>query len=804
MMVRFTVLFLLLITTGTLVMAQNLTALLTGQVVTSAGSPAEGATVRVKGTTYGTTTTTQGRFSLTVPAGRYLVVVSTVGFVSQERSVVLVAGKPRELIFSLREDNRSLEEATVTGVRTITGMGYLAETSDNIIYSGKKTEVVLLDSLDANTAQNNPRQVLGRVPGANYSETEGSGFPSNGIGFRGLNPTQSIETNTRQNGYNITADLYGYPETYYLPPLEAVERIEVTRGASSLQFGPQFGGVINYVMRRGNTTKPIEVTTQQTGGSFGLFNSFNSVGGQVGKLNYYGFVQYQGVQGWRPNSQTQKVSAFGRLAYQVNNRLTIGVEYSLLRNRIQMAGGLTDEQFQQDSRASYRARNWLKSPWNIFVLTADYRLSDHTTLTLRNTTNVSARDLVWRNEDGGPGTLDTVDPLTNDYVSREVEHEGFKSNTTELRSLTTYRLGKTTNTLAMGVRFFTGKMKRQEGGTGTTGSDFNMALVSGYETDLDFTTTNIAPFVENTFRLSDKLSITPGVRYEYLNSTVKGYSLTDDESGNVISNRSKNRYIFLAGVGAQYKTTPSTNIYANWSQAYRPTDYSSLTPFGTIATVNPNLKDASGYNADLGFRGSVRNYLNFDIGGFYLQYNNRIGLIEITDAQGNQTPYRTNVANSVHKGMESYVEFNPVKAFAPGKHWILSFFNSLALIDAKYTSGDFDGKSVEYAPKVIERFGTTVAVRSFSTTFLISHTGQSFGDASNAVTPSEDAVSGLIPAYTVLDWSGTMKLNRFNVKFGANNLADKRYFTLRTSEYPGPGIIPSIGRSFYVGLGATF
>ncbi len=90
----------------------------------------------------------------------------------------------------------------------------------------------------------------GRIPGANYSETEGGGFPSNGIGFRGLNPSQSVETNTRQNGYNITGDLYGYPESYYLPPLEAVERIEVTRGASSLQFGPQFGGVINYIIKK--------------------------------------------------------------------------------------------------------------------------------------------------------------------------------------------------------------------------------------------------------------------------------------------------------------------------------------------------------------------------------------------------------------------------------------------------------------------------------------------------------------------------------------------------------------------------
>ena len=507
-------------------------------------------------------------------------------------------------------------------------MGYLSEVNDNVLYAGKKTEVILLDSLVANTAQNNPRQVLGRVPGANYSETEGSGFPTNGIGFRGLNPSQSIETNTRQNGYNITADLYGYPESYYLPSLEAVERIEVTRGAASLQYGVQFGGVINYILKKGNAQKPIEFVTQQTGGSFNLFNSFNSVGGQIGKFNYYSFVQFQSCGGWRPNSGFQKISGYAGVNYQVSEKLTIGLDYSILRNKIQMPGGFSDEQFVQNSRASYRTRNWLSSPWNIITLSSVYKMTPQTTLSLKNTFNVSARDLVWRNEDGGLAALDEIDPLTNDYINREVQRESFHSNTTEIRLLSNYQIGKTKNTLATGVRFFTGKMKRQGSGLGTTNSDFDLTLLDPrYEYDLDFTTTNIAPFIENTFRLTDRFTLTPGFRYEYINSTIKGYNPNDDKSGEVVSNRSKNRNIFLAGLGLQYKTNSLTNFYANISQAYRPTDYSNLTPFGSIVSVDANLKDALGYNTDFGFRGAVKNYLNFDIGGFYLAYNNRIRII---------------------------------------------------------------------------------------------------------------------------------------------------------------------------------
>jgi Fe(3+) dicitrate transport protein len=699
----------------------------------------------------------------------------------------------------------TLKEVTISDVRAITGMGYLGEQSAHIIYSGKKTEVILLDSLDANTAQNNPRQVLGRVPGANYSETEGAGFPSNGIGFRGLNPSQSIETNTRQNGYNITADLFGYPESYYLPPLEAVERIEVTRGSSSLQFGSQFGGVINYVMKKGNPNKPFELNTQQTGGSYGLFSSYNSIGGQLGKLNYFGFTQYKRSEGWRPNSYLKQLTGFGGLEYKASDRLKFGLEYSVLRNQIQMAGGLSDAQYQADGRASFRGRNWISSPWNIITGKAEYKIAEHSFIALTSAVNISKRSLVWRNEDGGPASLDELDPLTNEYVNREVENETFKNNTTELRFFTKYNSGKVEGSLAAGLRGYYGKLHRQGGGQGTTGTGYDFTLLNPqYEYDLNFTTSNIAPFIENTFKFG-RLSLTPGFRYEYIQSKVKGYNPSKANEEILQSDYSKSRSFLLAGLGIQYNINYSNNLYGNITQAYRPIDYSSLTPLGSIVQVNPDLKDSKGYNIDAGIRGIFKTYFNYDLSLFYLKYNDRIGIIEKTDANGAAYPFRTNIANSSHRGIESYIELNAVKLFSPStRTFSVSVFNSLALIDAKYSSGEYKGNSVEYAPKIINRSGLTGRYKNLSATYLLSYTAKSYGDAQNNVKPSEDAVSGLIPAYTIMDLSITLKVGRYNLKAGSNNLANKQYFTKRTDEYPGPGIIPSIGRTFYLGLGAKF
>jgi len=254
----------------------------------------------------------------------------------------------------------------------------------------------------------------------------------------------------------------------------------------------------------------------------------------------------------------------------------------------------------------------------------------------------------------------------------------------------------------------------------------------------------------------------------------------------------------------EYKTSRNTNIYGNISQAYRPIDYGELEPFGITSKIDPNLKDASGYNTDLGYRGTIKNYLNFDIGAFYMAYNDRIGTVLKNDPITNEEyTLRTNIANSAHKGIESYVEFNLLKFINQQSEFGLSIFNSFAYIDAKYTSGEFKGNRVEVATEIINRVGLIFNTDRFSTTFQVNSVGDAFGDATNT-RQSDGAVAGYIPAYTVLDLSANYRIGNFVLKGGANNLTNKQYFTRRADEYPGPGIIPSVGRSLYAGFTARF
>jgi len=776
------------------------TGSLKGNVKDSTGNPIDSAVVVISEKSLTGITDKKGDYVINnIPAGKYTAIINMIGYSPAGKQVSIQENETATLNFELMGKTNELKGVTVNGTAAAPTMGYLGEVHNGVIYSGEKNAVLTLDNLNANTAEDNPRQVLGRIPGSNYSETEGGGFPSNGIGFRGLNPTQSIETNTREDGYNITGDIYGYPESYYLPPYEALQSIEVTQGASALEFGPQFGGVINYIVKDAPADRTFQYTTETTGGSYGLLNSFNSVGGTYKKWSYYAFAEAEYNNGWRPNSQMEQFTGFGRLEYRANKKFKIGVEYSALRNLLHMPGGLDDAEFNQNSDQSFRTRNWLTTPWNVITLTSEYHITDKTTLNLTSAVNLSSRDIVWRNEDGGPGSPDSIS--NNAYSPREVEHEYFKSSTTELRMVSNYSIGGKNQVLDAGVRFFYGWMNREEGGVGTTGTNFDLTdSASYYANNLDFTTLNVAPYVQNTFHIGNRLSITPGFRFEYLKSTATGYVTLDDGSILNVDN-SKPRYIPLGGLTMQYKTSANTNIYGDISQAYTPIEYSYLYPLGfdIDAKIDPNLKDINGYNADLGWRGSVRDYLNFDVSGFYMAYNNAIAFETFPTYV-----YETNVADAVHKGVETYVELNIVKLFTSNsKVGTISFFNSFAYDNAKYVNGLYQGNWAEFAPQTINRFGLTYTIKGFSTTYLISSVSKSFSDANNTVF-SPDAEVGVMPAYTVMDWSATVKIKNYNIKFGINNVANTPYFTIRTVEYPGPGIIPSEGRNVYVGFGATF
>ena len=688
------------------------------------------------------------------------------------------------------------------------GISRLNNIEGTAIYAGKKTEAVYLGDLNANLAANNSRQIFSKVAGINIFENDGSGN-NIGIGGRGLNPNRISNFNTRQNGYDISADALGYPESYYTPPTEAIERIEVLRGAASLQYGTQFGGMINYKFNDAPATKKLSGNFRQTPGSFGFVNSFNQLSGTVSRISYNTFYQYKHYDGWRERSQSNSHTAFASVKYQLSERLYIKGEYTFLNYIAQQPGGLTDKQFEKDPLIINRRRNWFRVNWNLFSLSADYRMTDRTRLNIMGFGLNAGRDAL--------GVLGRIDRNDDTTANRNLLSDVYTNYGAELRLLHRYMvLGNNSNFL-IGTRYYNGRTVRKQGDADKTDKAHFIFLNPDdlENSSYTFPSQNLAFFAENIFQLTKRWSVTPGLRYEYISTNSEGYYrlLNRDLAGNILldmkiaDSRSNERQFLLGGIGTQMKLNSSIELYANFSQNYRSINFNDMRVVNANFQVDPDLKDESGFTADGGFRGVLKNILYFDVSGFVIEYNNRIGTVLTVDTSTYQIiRFRTNVGQSRNAGMEAFAELDWIKLFNKRSKHKLSTFLNTAYINARYTDEKqtaFYNKKVEYVPDLIFRGGLTYAFKGFSFTYQYSYTSEQFSDATNA-TGSSAAIYGVIPAYSVMDLSASYKRKHFGIYLGVNNLSNEKYFTRRAEGYPGPGILPADPVNAYLTLSLQF
>ena len=739
------------------------------------------------------------RFGRLTP-GTYRLEVSLLGYRTHQDTLSLTEQGVRLDIRLETAVNVLTQEVLVMGQNTETISGRLSDVAGTAIYASKKTELINVRNLNANLATNNTRQIYARIPGLNIWEYDRGGLQL-GIGGRGLSPNRSSNFNIRQNGYDISADALGYPESYYTPSAEALSKIEIIRGAASLQYGPQFGGLVNFVMQQGPRTKAIELTSRQTGGSFGLFNSFNSLGGTVanGKLNYYTFFQYKRGDSWRPNSHYEQKNGYLHLAYDLTSKLKVTGEYTHMSYLAQQPGGLTDAQFEEDPSVSVRARNWFQVDWNLVSLNFDYHIQEGTRINWRNYTLQGGREAI--------GALTYIN--RPDFgVNRDYMADRYNNRGSELRFIHSYALrGTSENTFLIGARVYKGLTVRKQGdGNNGEGPDFAFLDSEPNKSSFRFPGTNLALFAENIFRLGKHWSITPGARFEFINTKAEGYYYKQNKfipNEKIFETRANPRSFVLLGIGASRKFKGGAEFYANISQNYRSINFNDIRVVNTNARVDPNLKDETGFNGDMGLRGTFRNWLYADVSVFYLKYNDRIGSIFTTDSSYMTYRLRTNVSDSRNLGLEILLDGDILQALTQGKSkYRLNLYTSLSLIDARYINTKntaIANKLVENVPPVLLRTGLSFSNPRFNLTYQFAYQTRQYSDATNTeITPT--AIDGVIPAFSVMDVSLRYTWRQFTLSSGVNNLTDTRYFTRRADGYPGPGILPADKRNYYLTL----
>lgn len=783
-----------------LLSAQAATGTVSGSVVDDGGRPIAGARILVASAHREATSAADGTFRLAaVPSGRTAVTASAPSFGSARRVVAIVAGRTTEVHFTLAPSRTRLD-AVVVRERLATGtMRPAPDTLGPLLAAGARSEVISLERTDANLAEKIGRQVFARVPGIQVYDMDGAGNQTN-VSTRGLDPHRSWEFNIRQDGVSINSDVYGYPASHYSPPLEAMDRVELIRGTASLQYGSQFGGLLNYATRAPDTRRALSARAVLTGGAFGLVNGYTEASGRVGTVDYLTYAAWREADGFRDGARSRYSAQYASATWQatpsVSLRAQVGRSWYLHR----LPGPLTDAMFASDPRQATRARNWFSPTITIPALRVEWRPSDRTRFSAQLSAVLGDRSSVQFI--GFATAADTVLAATGQRARRAVDVDDFDSRTLELRLTRAHRVAGRDATLATGLAFSDNTMRRRQQGSGTAGADYDLAIAGTFGRDLRYRSRSVAFYAEEMLRLTERWSVIPGVRVENGATKMSGrlayYDPTDVP-------RTVRHDFPLLGLRTAYRTEAGPEWYGGWSESYRPMLLKDLLPENALEVSDPAMRDARGWTLEGGVRGQRGARLSYDVGLFWMRYDGRFGALLRDDGAG---PYlfKTNVGSTRTGGVE--IALDALLRTTPRATW--RGFLSAALFDAIYREGvavssganvSLRGNRVEGVPRTIVRTGLVRAGARGTVTLQVSHTAESFGDPLNTRAPNATGARGIVPAYTLLDLTASRRLSQLvTVRAGATNLFDARYFTKRPSFYPGPGVWPSDGRGFTLGV----
>ncbi|MFT4768172.1 MAG: Fe(3+) dicitrate transport protein [Glaciecola sp.] len=653
--------------------------------------------------------------------------------------------------------------------------GTLPSLLDGRIFEGKKTTVVNLDEQPA-FIEPNLRQMFSRVPGLFVSDQK---IPSiYNINYRGLgNPHESEFVAFFQNNVPLAADMFGYPTIYYMPAAQRVERIEFVRGGAGLVYGPQIGPVVNFVTRRADASAENAFRTDQTTGSDGLYSTYNELTWAKNDVGVLASFDHRGADGPRSNEDYEVNSGYFGISYEGFDDIRIGFDLDYYQSDSGEAGRLTSQEYANN-------RDLVKTPFNRIeidqlIATVKYEQQITEQSTLDASVWYSSMDRLSRR------SAMFTDPA-NEPETTAIDEQQFANYGLDLRYALSW--GER-HVLTAGTTAYLGDSPR----TRHVGDDIRSSAQNPQDLvfDQDRVMSYNALFVENLFRFG-KLSVVPTLRFERVNydleERVKNASLNRDA---IDFDDTFNETLF--GLGLMYHTGERSEVYANFSESYRPQRFDDLiNPNSELAGNNgPGVSRAVNY--EIGYRSQPIDNLVFDVSVFRIDFEDKIEQIQvnITDVE------RVNSGDSRHQGVEFSVEYD----LLPSASQSLKLFANGSLLDAEINTSlneSLVGNSTAFSPDYLIRTGLLFDNEDWTAALTATLVGEQYWQDSNLPRGSgADQIAAEIPAYEVLDFSLEYRAsNRWTVHGGVNNMLDEDYF----SRVRNDGIEPALERTFYLGF----
>tara|TARA_R110001583_G_scaffold44818_2_gene141818 strand:+ start:2050 stop:4506 length:2457 start_codon:yes stop_codon:yes gene_type:complete len=793
-----------------------------GKITQSDGTtPLIGVNIHLEKMNVGTSTNGNGYYSLEdVPAGEYMLVISSLGFNPIRKKIIVKNDSIFSLNFSLIESISSFPEISITG-----GRRGIKNIPGSVHYVSPK-EIEKFSYTDIN-------RVLRSVPGVNIQEEDGYGlFPS--IGLRGSGVERNTKITVMEDGVLIAPAPYAAPAAYYFPTIGRMQGVEVVKGSSQIKYGPYTtGGAMNLI----STQIPDQFSGKLTllGGSYGNRNVQAMVGDTHKNFAYMvetyqyssdGFKQLDGSV----NSGFDKDLGFAKQDYLAKFRVNTNPDAKIYQSLTFKVGqaigdinetylGLTQEDFNDNPFRRYAGSQVdnIQTMQNQFSLTHTIKLSKNmnvTTVAYRNTFSRNWYKLDQVKDNAGTKTkiselLDNptnfseayavvsgADSAIDDALFVKANNRKYYAQGVQSKINFNFKTNELEHNIELGVRIHQDQIDRFQWVDEYTMKNSVMELTKageyGTESNRVETANAFASYVQYQLK-AGKFTFTPGIRFENITQEREDYGKNDSErTGNNLSIRSNTVNVFLPGIGIDYKPNTYVSYFMGIHKGFAP----------------PGSKDAlepeESINYELGTR-YARKGLSGQAVLFFNDYKNLLGT-DLEAAGGGGTNEQFNGGAVQTKGLEFNITYDLLYGKDKSEFSLpLSFVYTYT--DAKFLNNfdsDFEGwgevsAGDQFPYLANNQFSVILGLEHHK--FNLNLSGK-YLDAMRTV-PGQGAipVNEKTDAYFVMDASASYSLSK-NISLFTNvsNLNNRIYAVARRPA----GLRPGLPRTINIGLKTNF
>ena len=643
----------------------------------------------------------------------------------------------------------------------------------------------------------NVNEALRKVPGVHVREEEGVGLRPN-IGIRGMNPTRSTKVLLLEDGLPLSYAPYGDNASYYHPPIDRYDSIEVSKGSQVIRFGPQTaGGVINYI-----TPMPQKEFGGIAGFSMGTRGYMNSHLMMTGN-GLIADIYRKESDGARENMHSQLDDLNFKFARQLNDDHKLVLRATHFREYSQLTySGLTEAEFTKlGARYNPFKNDYFDANRTGISATHEWKLNADRNILMSVYGAYFDRDW-WRQASTTTGLsctsgLSSTDRTNGSRLSGDdlnaCRYEGRLRNYTtagiDSRIFQNYQSFGMENQLEYGVKYQSEVQRRRQENY-TTYSAYLANSASTLAENRRRSTNAFSVFVSNKTQINEKLSVTPILRIENINH----------EHNNPLLNQfAKTSFTeFVPGIGLSYQIDSNNLIYGGVHKGFSPPRVEDAIQGSTTVDLNAEKS----VNAEVGLRSTLVKDVFFDVAVFRNDFKN---LVQVGSIAGGTTNYQEGKA--LIQGLEVASQIDKLFKSVEGNVFVRTAYTYIPIADQKSAFSNSVGtgsigKRLPYSPE--NTLTLTLGYRAPSNwngRVEYVYVGKQFTDFANTATPASnaDGQSGEMAAYGIVNTVLNYTVGKTTMFVAAKNITDSTYIVDRTR-----GIQVGMPRTIQAGLKYAF